>query len=490
VGSQSNTATLTVADASQLQVGMTLTIPQTNATGTITNATRAILEIPNATTVVLDSAVATATGQSVADGAVVSIVCSTANPTPYADYPNPAAKAVDFLPRPGGNATGELTSLTRARAGRETLVDDVSCQPGNFVNAGSQRLLYATPTLSAPLHLSGTPRITVRMAASKTAANLSVWLVALPFTPSVTCTSTAINTSHVVTRGWADPQNRGALSGGAPLVAGEFVDVTFNLQPTDKVVQPGQRLGLMVFSSDRLFTLRPQPGTEVSVDLASTSLRLPVVGGRLALGICPDPDDRATVVVGNEDSQVPNRALAGTCTISDHILDEEVWPNRSTFVAHLTELADELLAAGIVNAAERAAIISAGARSSVGGDEEPIDAGGTVPATLSLALGAPVSFGAFTPGVAREYTASTTANVISTAGDAALTVSPQPAHLANGSFTLPQPLQVEFSTAAWTAPVSNDPVTITFKQAIGANDALRTGSYSKTLTFTLSTTNP
>ena len=38
--------------------------------------------------------------------------------------------------------------------------------------------------------------------------------------------------------------------------------------------------------------------------------------------------------------------------------------------------------------------------------------------------------------------------------------------------------------------MSNDPVTITFKQHVDATDALRTGSYSKTLTFTLSTTNP
>ena len=58
----------------------------------------------------------------------------------------------------------------------------------------------------------------------------------------------------------------------------------------------------------------------------------------------------------------------------------------------------------------------------------PVDGtvGGTVPATLSLTLGAPASFGAFTPGVAKEYTASTTANVISTAGDAALTVVAEP----------------------------------------------------------------
>jgi hypothetical protein len=60
----------------------------------------------------------------------------------------------------------------------------------------------------------------------------------------------------------------------------------------------------------------------------------------------------------------------------------------------------------------------------------------------------------------------------------------------NGPFSLPEPVAVSFSKAAWTAPVSNDPVTITFKQHIGANDALRTGAYSKTLTFTLSTVSP
>ncbi|HEY6887202.1 MAG TPA: hypothetical protein VI300_05455, partial [Solirubrobacter sp.] len=114
---------------------------------------------------------------------------------------------------------------------------------------------------------------------------------------------------------------------------------------------------------------------------------------------------------------------------------------------------------------------------------------GTVPATLSLTLGAAPSFGAFTPGVAKDYTAATTANVISTAGDAALTVS-DPGHLTNGAFALPEALQVSFSKATWTAPVSNDPVTISFKQHIGANDALRTGAYSKTLTYTLSTTTP
>ena len=88
-----------------------------------------------------------------------------------------------------------------------------------------------------------------------------------------------------------------------------------------------------------------------------------------------------------------------------------------------------------------------------------------------------------------EYTASTTANVISTALDATLTVA-EPGRLMNGTFALAQPVQVQIAPASWTAPVSNAPVTITFRQPIGANEPLRTGVYSKTLTFTLSTTNP
>ncbi len=124
----------------------------------------------------------------------------------------------------------------------------------------------------------------------------------------------------------------------------------------------------------------------------------------------------------------------------------------------------------------------------------PITVGGTVPATLSLALGAPASFGAFSAGVDHTYSASTTANVISTAGDARLDVSnddqSHPPHLTNGAFSLPDPLQVLGVPRTWSAPVSNDAFSIGFSQHIGADDALRTGTYAKTLTFTLSTTTP
>jgi hypothetical protein len=115
--------------------------------------------------------------------------------------------------------------------------------------------------------------------------------------------------------------------------------------------------------------------------------------------------------------------------------------------------------------------------------------GGTVPATLALTLGAPASFGAFTPGITKEYTATTEATVTSTAGDATLSVG-DPGHLTNGAFSLPEPLRVELSKTSWTGPVSNDKVGVLFKQLVKDKDPLRTGSYSKTVTFTLSTTQP
>jgi hypothetical protein len=151
--------------------------------------------------------------------------------------------------------------------------------------------------------------------------------------------------------------------------------------------------------------------------------------------------------------------------------------------------------------------------------------GAGVAATLSVSLGAAPSFGAFTPGVAKDYLTSTTATVTSTAGNAALIVQDASPfytnHLTNrascgdderlsaagpgacgskGSFALPQELQVMNNAGAyqtmpaglrfWGGPTSSEPVPVNFKQSIGANDGLRTGSYTKTLTFTLSTTAP
>ncbi|MBL8861092.1 MAG: Xaa-Pro dipeptidyl-peptidase [Planctomycetes bacterium] len=199
------------------------------------------------------------------------------DPTPYPDYPHPEARAVALHPRAGGARVGGLELAATSGQGRETLVDDVTHSGAALAKAAESphRLLYATPELQAPLHLSGTPRIALRLAANKPAANLSVWLVALPWQDG----ERVKITSNVITRGWADPQNRTSLERSEPLEPGQFYDVVFDLEPDDQVVPKGARIGLLVFSSDRDFTLWPAPGTELTLDLDASLLELSVVGG-------------------------------------------------------------------------------------------------------------------------------------------------------------------------------------------------------------------
>lgn len=122
-------------------------------------------------------------------------------------------------------------------------------------------------------------------------------------------------------------------------------------------------------------------------------------------------------------------------------------------------------------------------------NDVPGTVGGSVPATLSLTLGAPASFGAFMPGIEKDYAATTEATVTSSAGDATLTAAPA-GKLVNGAFALAEPLRVELAKAAWTGPTANEKVGVTYKQLVKNTDPLRTGSYSTTVTFTLSTTSP
>jgi len=200
-------------------------------------------------------------------------------PTAYADYPNPEAKKVTLYPSPGAPGVGAL-GMER-NAGQETLVDNYSFTAEALAAAEitDHRLLYVTPTLKEDVHLSGVPQVTVKLAASKAAANLSVYLVSLPWDKG----RRTVITDNIITRGWADPQNRNDLRNSAPLTPGEFVTLTFDLQPDDQIIRKGQQIGLMIFSSDKDYTLHPKPGTEVTVDLGATNVTIPVVGGQAAL---------------------------------------------------------------------------------------------------------------------------------------------------------------------------------------------------------------
>jgi len=212
-------------------------------------------------------------------------------PTPFASFPVPGTVMVALHPVAGGNGVARL-SFAPTASGADTLTDDVTLS--GSVDAGADhsqnRLIYATPEFSDTVHISGTPRVTLRIASSKPAANLSVWLVMLPYDSAHVGSQ-----SHagLITRGWADIENWRSLTRGGnydselkgePLVPGRFYDLTFDLEPDDEFVPPGKRLAVMIMSSDREFTLWPNPGTQLTVDLAHSSFSIPIVGGRAALG--------------------------------------------------------------------------------------------------------------------------------------------------------------------------------------------------------------
>ena len=217
-------------------------------------------------------------------------------PETYGDYPNPDSKVVTFKPQGSGRRIGELTPALSATPttdsapdSAESLVEDVidnfSFSVPQLIQAewSNHRLIYATPKLTEPLHLSGVPRIKLRVACDQPTACLSVWLVSLPWTNSERITD------DVITRGWADPANAESIWTEKPMVPGEFRDVEFELQPDDQILQPGEQLGLVLVSSDRDFTLWPEPGTRLQFSIDGCQLDLPIVGGIEAYTKAIDP---------------------------------------------------------------------------------------------------------------------------------------------------------------------------------------------------------
>jgi X-Pro dipeptidyl-peptidase len=211
----------------------------------------------------------------------------------YADWPAPGAKATTLELRPSDNNTiGELRAAShghhdhwhhRGKPVKEVIVDDSTINAADLVAAAQSpnRLIYQTDVLTAPVHMSGTPSVSLRLSFSKPAAVVSAMLVDYR----------GDGTRRIITRGWIDPQNRHSIWFTSPIKAGKHhqYEIDFDLMPHDYEFQVGSRIGLVLLGSDwegdppLIFTLRPPPGTEITVDTADSKLTLPIVGGAKAL---------------------------------------------------------------------------------------------------------------------------------------------------------------------------------------------------------------
>ncbi|WP_109506897.1 CocE/NonD family hydrolase [Nocardioides speluncae] len=187
-------------------------------------------------------------------------------------WPAPGSRTVSLRPAPGGRTAGPL-GLGEPAYRSERLYDDARFSLAQLAKkpTSRHRLLYRTPRLRAPLELSGLASANLTAAFGARAANVSVGLAVIA--PS--------GRTRLLSEGWLDPQNvagtpwRGrALQPGTPY----SMTVRFDMVLQHRIAA-GSRLALVVASSDRHYTIRPKPGTSMTVRLGRTALNLPVIGG-------------------------------------------------------------------------------------------------------------------------------------------------------------------------------------------------------------------
>ncbi|TDD91597.1 Xaa-Pro dipeptidyl-peptidase [Saccharopolyspora karakumensis] len=186
------------------------------------------------------------------------------------EWPAPDAAETVLRPSAGGPQRGGLSAANPAAEVVEGLTDDAGLLAEELAAAPSSpnRLAYFTEPLAEQARVSGEVRADLALTFDRPAANVTALLVDLAPDGSVS----------VVTRGWTDPQNREALDRTTPIEPGQNYAITVTMQPDDYVFAPGHRLGVVVLSSDRDFTLRPKPGAGLRLDLARTSISIPAVG--------------------------------------------------------------------------------------------------------------------------------------------------------------------------------------------------------------------
>ncbi|MFC5822433.1 CocE/NonD family hydrolase C-terminal non-catalytic domain-containing protein [Nonomuraea insulae] len=241
--------------------------------------------------------------------------------TTQADWPAPARTATL---RPQQDGSLGRTPSTGTGGYLDTAQTEVAmaADPGT---ANPNRLAFLTPPLQNTTRLSGTPSVSLRLKLDKPTANLGVLLVdygddtrinyrettttaaqGLKFIGGEDCVgestadddgcylkagdNTATSGFNVVTRGILDAQNHKSLSRSTPLTPGKPYQITWSMLPQDYEFKAGHRLGLVLTGANDDFNLdetgngtgddvEPGTGARVAIDLAGTSISLPIVNG-------------------------------------------------------------------------------------------------------------------------------------------------------------------------------------------------------------------
>lgn len=226
-----------------------------------------------------------------------------------AAWPAAATSAAVTLGTNGLGGSGGTVSVTDNTSLTESAI---LTSPGT---ARSGRLTFTSAPLTADARLSGTPSLTLRIKANRTDTPVTARLIdygtsSRPVGEGVKNATTsscwgssvsvdsacyldvvknfAASTASVISRGWLDASHSDSLSQPTPLVSGQWRTVTVPLRAQDDILAKGHQVGLAITLSDTEYTTPNSTGATVTIDLAGSTLNLPVVGGiHLSPGTAP-----------------------------------------------------------------------------------------------------------------------------------------------------------------------------------------------------------
>ncbi|MEU0567841.1 Xaa-Pro dipeptidyl-peptidase [Nonomuraea sp. NPDC005983] len=224
------------------------------------------------------------------------------------DWPAPSAARLPLRPA----ADGTLGLVPAARGASATFTDVALQESDMIADVGTSkpgRVAFTTGALPLDLRLSGTPTAELRVKLDKPTSNLTAMLVDFGDATRVdwrrgqgittlaeedchgestaaddacykkVATNVATRPAEIVARGWIDVRNRDSLSSPAPLPPGTYGTVRWQTLPQDYTFRKGHRLALVVAGTDATYSDEEGTGATVTVDLARSSVTVPITVG-------------------------------------------------------------------------------------------------------------------------------------------------------------------------------------------------------------------
>lgn len=188
------------------------------------------------------------------------------------NWPNPDAKDSTLYLAANSNEDGGLRYRPVKDSGQvnhfsddsSKAVDELIQDPLSHVK---NRDVYLSSELTNAYRLSGTVDVSIRASIDRPVANLTALLV--DYGP---------DEAKIVTRGWLDPQNYNSISESEAIIPNKQYTFEWDMQPEDYEFKEGHKIGLVIVSSDYDYTIRPEPGTNITVYPEQSHITLPLVG--------------------------------------------------------------------------------------------------------------------------------------------------------------------------------------------------------------------